>query len=282
MVWGWIPLSPSKAVPEEVQPALEWLRRPGESESTLRVAFNNLALAYAAAYDYERSFGKLAGTAAQLQMLASAADALAVQLRDLNDGGRRLLASLAKGADRLRYREGNLQGVLPQVKRIPHGPGPLRVELEGATIEFGRDAAQAQWVSPPWLTRTQALADASREAARRAALEGQQGGRRTIASDLLGSPELQLLVECAKELHAREKEDAYTLRLARVVHELVTGEAPSRHWAKEAHRLFRAWWVQVKDAIGEEAKAPEEIRKLIEAGPQSLPKRAKYRPKKGA
>lgn len=285
MGWEWIDLWGHRGpLPGFVREALNSLGQPGEDEFALRVAFNNLAHGYAAVRSHETVFGKWGETASQLRELAAAGEALAAQLRDLNAGARTFLARRLEELQSANEDLGDLTGLFPELVRVPPGLGTPPDDVEPMTgaivisIVLGEGAHRVRERGPQWPMRVKALADAALLAARAAESRAQRGGLRTVSADFFGSAKLQLLHDCAKELHRRGKPAASAYRLARAVHQVVTGEAPSTHWAGEAWRRFRPWWDQVEPWVGKEAEAPAEIQQLLRGGLQGVPKRPRKRP----
>ena len=119
----------------------------------------------------------------------------------------------------------------------------------------------------------EALAAVCKEGARIAEERAGKRGRRTALGDMQGSPELQLLVECADQLKQLGQDDSKAFALAKVVHHIVTRKEPAPDWAGEERRQFNRWWATVREWRGRESVAPEEIQILLKTGPQSLPKR---------
>lgn len=255
--------------------------------SQARTQVLNLAYSHQQALVEDEEGGTWREAANQLDALAELANRMAGNFKRIKDGAERVLLleacreqeGLREMADidglTLEASYGRYLGpILDRKVRWDDDGEPAVPELDSSgvpTLEGGTTAVR--WIGPRWISRMEALASVCEDGARIAGERAGKRGRRTALGDMEGSPELQLLVECATELKRLGQDDSKAFALAKVVHQVVTRIPPSQDWATEAKRQFSPWWARVREWWGRESEAPEDIQILLKRGPQALPKR---------
>lgn len=252
-----------------------------------RTQILNLAFSHQQALESESEGGKWSEVVDQLDALAASANQMAGQFKHLNEGALRLLLKEACIEQEGSRGIADIDGLVPESQHGqflgPFLEGHVRWENDAEpavpvldssgipTVDGGPHAVR--WISPRWVSRIEALASVCQDGARIAQKRAGKKGRRTAIGDELGSPELQLLVECAAQLKQLGRDDSKAFALAKVVHHLVTRKSPDPYWAGEAKRQFNPWWAKVRAWWGRESEAPEDIQILLKSGPQALPRR---------
>lgn len=254
--------------------------------SQARTQILNLAYSHQQTLEEEAEGGTWRQSANQLDDLAASANRLAAQFKHLKEGALRLIlveACLEKVGIR------DMADIDGLVAELQHGQflgpvfeGNVRWDDDGPAIpvldpsgipSLNSGPLAVRTIGPRWISRLEALAAVCQAGARIAQERAGKKGRRTAIGDELGSPELQLLVECAAQLKQLGRDDSKAFALAKVVHHLVTRKSPAPSWAGEAKRQFNPWWAKVRIWWGRESEAPEDIQILIKSGPQALPRR---------
>ncbi|BDU70255.1 hypothetical protein GETHOR_23560 [Geothrix oryzae] len=260
----------------------------GESgdASQARTQIYNLALSYQQALAVDAEGGTWKQSADQLDALAANASQMAGQFKYLKEGARRLLLMEACPEQEDLRGMADINGLEPEfqfgqflgapldgnVRWEDEGPGIPTLDPSGIPSLDPRPRAVRE-SRPRWISRMEALAAVCRDGAKIAQERAAKRGKRTALGDTYGSPELQLLRECADQLVKLGRDDTKAFALAKVVRQLVTRVAPSQDWATEAKRQFTPWWTRVREWSGREMEAPEDIQCLLKCGPQALPKR---------
>ncbi|MBI1753533.1 MAG: hypothetical protein HYR61_13105 [Acidobacteria bacterium] len=252
-----------------------------------RTQILNLAYSHQQALEAEAEGGTWRQSADQLDALAVNAIQMAGQFKHLKEGALRLLLMEACLEQESIRGMADIGGLVPELQHgtflgpILEGrvqwnddPEPIIPILDSSGIpSIDPGPLAVRDVGPRWISRIEALATVCQEGARIAQERAGKRGRRTALGDVQGSPELQLLVECAAQFMRLGRDDAKAFTLAKVVHQVVTRIPPSQDWGTEAKRQFNPWWAKVRAWWGRELEAPEDIQILLKSGPQSLPKR---------
>ncbi len=270
-----------------IRTALSWLAVPGRDAFLAEVDLHNLALGYSSQLEERLDGGSWKQVTEQLSQVEASARNLARDLQALELAAQSVLLKEACVGHPGLFEAADISGLFGGYEYLDE-PGSPRITIVGNQLKVEQNPNQelgAQLSSefrlgrplrplgPEWIIRVEALATACHEGARIARVQTNIGGRRKATDRYFGTPEMQLMTDCAALLKKLGRDESKAYRLAKATHQLVSGEIPKRDWASEAKRIFVPWWTQVGKWWGNEAKAPKRIQEKIKNGPQGEPRR---------
>jgi len=276
-----------EAFQKRIRLALSWLAVPERDAYLAEVDLHNLARGYAWEIEQRSSSGTWKQVTEQLGQLETSARNLARDLQTLGRAAQTILYKEACAGKTALFDEADIHGLFVAIRYMDISGPPIFTAPEnppgveqpppqdpGAEVS---PAPKPGWLprslATAWTSRAQALAEACKEGARIARAQTNIGGRRKANDRYFGTPEMQLLKDCAVLLKTLGRDDSKAYRLAKTAHQLATGEVPNSNWASETKRVFLPWWDQVSMWWGREDKAPKEIREKIKQGPHAGPRR---------
>jgi len=276
-----------EAFQKRIRMALSWLAVPGRDAYQAEVDLHNLALGYAWEIEQRIISGTWKQVTEQLGQLEASAKNLAGDLQTLGRAAQTILYKEACAGRTALFDEADINGLFVELRYMDETGPPIFTapgippEMEqtppqdlGAEV---RPESRPGWpprsLATAWTSRALALAEACKEGARIAKAQTNIGGRRKANDRYFGTPEMQLLKECAVLLKTLGRDDSKAYRLAKVAHQLATGEMPKLNWASETKRVFVPWWKDVRKWWGNQANAPKKIQEKIKNGPHGEPRR---------
>lgn len=276
-----------EAFQKRIRMALSWLAVPEREAYLTEMDLHNLALGYAWEIEQRISSGTWKQVTEQLGQLEASAKNLARDLQALGRAAQTILYKEACTGKTALFDEADIHGLFVELRYMDvTGPPIFTAPENPREVEQNPPQGTGAEVSPgpgpgwpprslatAWTNRAHALAEACKEGARIARAQTNIGGRRRANDRYFGTPEMQLLKDCAVLLKTLGRDDSKAYRLAKVAHQLATGEMPKLNWASETKRVFVPWWKEVRKWLGLEAKAPKEIREKINQGPHAGPRR---------
>ena len=276
-----------EAFQKRIRLALSWLAVPERDSYLAEVDLHNLALGYSSQLGDRLDGGNWKGVTEELSQLEASARDLARDLQALGMAAQSVLLKEACVGRPALFKAADINGLFAGFEYLD-GPGTPEFTIVGNQPGIEQNPSQdpgthvtlgprlgrpLRHVEPEWICRTEALAEACQEAVRIARAQTDIGGRRKATDRYFGTPEMQLMTDCAVLLKTLGRDDSRAYRLAKAVHQLVSGKVPNPDWASEAKRVFVPWWAKVGKWWGNKANAPKKIQEKIKNGPQGEPRR---------